>query len=69
MVNSVESGSNVQLVTAAFQQATQSSGAGMEVNPVEQPAKTEPNQYNAGLKGEKPEDTDTVPGTYLDITA
>lgn len=69
MVNSVESGSNVQLVTAAFQQATQSSGAGMEVNPAEQLAKTEPNQYNAGLKGEKPEDTDTVPGTYLDITA
>ena len=69
MVNSVESGSNVQLVTAAFQQATQSSGAGIEASPVEQPAKTEPIQYNAGLKGEKPEDTDTVPGTYLDITA
>ena len=74
MVNSVETGSNVQQATALFQQATQSSGAALEVNPVqnktvEQPVKTESIQHNTGLKGEKPAETDTAPGAYLDITA
>ena len=76
MVNSMELGSYVQQVTAAFQQATQSSGASVETSPeqtnggqvvkaAEEPVK----QLNAGLSGEKPVDTDTGPGAYLDITA
>ena len=75
MVISVELGSYVQQVTAAFQLATQSggtamvaeaeSGFGQNYNDPDVP----PVQLNAGLMGERPDDTDTPPGAYLDIIA
>jgi len=80
MVDLVGSGGAVQAATQALKSATQqdvSSVQGIDpnqagqqpVNAVQTASEAQAPNHNAGLKGERPENTEVPRGTYLDVSA